>query len=166
MCCCWCYFIILLLVALLLFCYFLNPIYTSIVFYIFLPYSRREISNFFLIWYYILFMWLSIQFLIELWLLRLEQPVLPILFYTQFLYSFRVAAFALICCLSSSAAPLYPFLLTRYRWSNLLFWLPFPTFLSPIFQWDEHHCELHLYLIHSGFPEWFFFLLIFYFFNP
>ena len=76
------YITILLLVAVHLFCYFLNPICIFSVFYIFLPYSRPEFSSFLLTRYYILFMWLSIQFLIELRLVRLEQPVLPILFYS------------------------------------------------------------------------------------
>ena len=44
---CWCYFNIVLLVALHLFCYFLNPICTFIVFYIFLLYSGLELSSFF-----------------------------------------------------------------------------------------------------------------------
>ena len=35
--------------------------------------------------------------------------------YHEFLCCFRVAVFALIRCLSSSAAVFYPFLLTRYR---------------------------------------------------
>ena len=126
---CWCYFNILLFVALHLFCYFLNPICTFIVFYfivsyIFLPYSWPEFSRCFLIQYYILFMWSFIQFLIELWSVRLEQPVLLILVTLSF-YRFRVAAFALIRCLSSSAAPLYPFFLTRRRWFNLTFCFSF-----------------------------------------
>ena len=126
---CWCYFNILLFVALHLFCYFLNPTCTFIVFYfivsyIFLPYSRPEFSRSFLIQYYILSMWPSIQSLIELWPVRLEQPVLPILLTLSF-YRFKVAAFALIRCLSSSAAPLYPFLLTRRRWFNLPFCFSF-----------------------------------------
>ena len=73
---CLCYFNILLLGTLRLFCY------TFTVFYIFLPYSRPGCSNFFHVWYYILFMWLSIQFFIELWLVRLEQLALPMLLYS------------------------------------------------------------------------------------
>ena len=73
---CLCYFNILLLGTLRLFCY------TFTVFYIFLPYSRPDCSSFFHVWYYILFMWLSIQFFIELWLVRLEQLALPMLFYS------------------------------------------------------------------------------------
>ena len=42
-----------------------ESICTFIVFYIFLPYSRPEFSSFFLIWYYIPFMWLSIQLLTQ-----------------------------------------------------------------------------------------------------
>ena len=132
---CWTYFNILCLVALHLFCCFLNPICTFIMFHIFLPYSTPEFSSFFLIRYYIFFMWIFIQFLIELWLVRLEQSVCRYCF-TLFLYHFRKAAFALIHCLSSSAA-----------FFTLFFWLdtddptlssdfPFSTFLFPIFQWD------------------------------
>lgn len=40
---CWCYLNIVLLFALHLFCYFLNSIFTFIVFHIFLPCSRQEI---------------------------------------------------------------------------------------------------------------------------
>ena len=96
---CWCYFNILLLVALHLFCFFLNPICFFIVFYIFPLYYTPEFSSFFLIRYYILFVWFSIQFLIELWLVRLKQYVLPILPMLLFFHRFRVAAFALIRCI-------------------------------------------------------------------
>ena len=76
---CWSYFSITLLVALHLFCCLLNPTCTFILFYIFLLYSRPEFSSFFLVWYDILFIWLSIQFPTGLWMVRLEQSVLPIL---------------------------------------------------------------------------------------
>ena len=83
----WYYFNIPLLFALHLLCYFLNPICTFIVFYIVLPYSRPEFSRFFfLICCYILFIWLSTQFLIELLLDRLKQTVLPILLYAVYIF--------------------------------------------------------------------------------
>ena len=129
------YFNVLLLVSLYLFSCSLNPMCSFIVFYIFLPYSTPESSRFFLIRYYILFMWLSIQFLTELWLIGLEKSVFWY-YFTLFLYHFRVAAFALIHCLSSSTVLLHPFLFTRYRWSTLFSDFPFSTFLSRIFQGD------------------------------
>ena len=104
---CWCYINILLLVAVHLFCYFLNPVSTFIVFYIFSPYFRPEFSIFFP--YPILYS-LHVSFH-PIPGIRLEQPVLPILV-TLFLYCLRVAVFGLTRCLTSSAALLYPFLLT------------------------------------------------------
>ena len=102
-------------------------------------------SPFFLIQYYILFMILSIQFLIELWLLGWSN-LFSWYCFTLFLYHFRVAAFALICCLSSSAALLYPFLLTQYRWSNLVFWLLSQHSCFPSFSKTNIFCKVHVYL--------------------
>ena len=122
-----------------------------IVLYIFLPIFRPECSSFFLMPYYVLFMWLSSQFLKKLWLVRLKQLVVPILLYSVLSNSFCFDL--LLKFFSCSVIPFY---------TNFVFWLysSLP-FFNETYIFAKYIC----FWLNSSFPEWFFFLLVFYFFS-
>ena len=137
----------------------------SLGFYMLLSYSRPEFPSFFP--YPLLY---SLHVTLHPILDQTLTVYIGILFcrycFILFLYRFRVAAFSLIHCLSFSAALLYPFLLTQYyRWSNLVFWLSFPTIPFSHLSIRLTSLRSALFWLNSSFPEWFFFFLIYFFYS-
>ena len=161
----WSYLNILLLVASHFFCYFLNPICTSVVcWHLSRIFQIRILYFSSLIRYYILWKWFSIKLMIEPWLIRLWIRLFGWYCFDLFVYRFKVAAFTLLLYFSFSPVLLYPFLLTQSNWSNLILW---PTF----FNIAASHISIrptcfgnciNIWLLNYSFPEWLFFLSVLY----